>query len=85
MSNFCYYALLTSQNWGRKWVDVVEKLQKFANKLILVVFIQKHQKKTPSNNATQKKIGGGRFVPPRDWVVTKYPVMSRVKKYIQSN
>ena len=78
MGDFCYYALLTSQHSGIKWADVVEKLQKFANKLILVVFIQKHQKKTPSNNATRKKIGGGRFVPPRGWVVTKYPVMSRV-------
>ena len=27
----------------------------------------------------RKKIGGGgRFVPPRDWVVTKNPVMSRL-------
>ena len=64
MGDFCHYALLTSQNWGIKWVDVVEKLQKFANKLILVVFIQKHQKKTPSNNATQKKIGGDVLSPP---------------------
>ena len=38
-----------------KWVNVVEKLQKFAYKLILVVFIQKHQKKTPSKFNPEKK------------------------------
>ena len=68
MGDFRYYVLLTSQNWGIKLVNVVEKLQKFAYKLILVVFIQKHQKKTPSNNATQKKNRGDVF---HDWVVTK--------------
>ena len=73
MGDFCYYVLLTSQNWGIKWVDVVEKLQKIANKLILVIFIQKHHTKTPSNSATQKKIGGTFCPPPRDWVVTKFP------------
>ena len=28
----------------------------------------------------RKKIGGDVLSPPRDWVVTKYPVMSRVNK-----
>ena len=80
MGDFCYSVFHASQNGVIKWIDLVEKLQKLAYKLILVVFIQKGQKKTASNNATQKKIGGTFCLPPCDWVVTKYSVMSRVKK-----
>ena len=65
MGDFCYYAFHASQNGVIKWVNLVEKSQKLAYKLILVVFIQKRQKKTTSNNAPQKKIGvEGHFVPP---------------------